>query len=383
MEQIRSINPDRIAWCCADFGMTPRDLASKLHLAPDTLDEVLAGEKGLTPNQLQKLAAFFGRGMLFFLEDSPVDERRVHTAQFRTLANQKHGLEPALKRLIERVERHRETYLSLLEDLDDQEAHRFVPPKLSGNTPKQAAEIVRAWLGLGESNNFETYRKAVEAQGLLVFRSNGYNGKWQIPSESPVLGFTLYDAQCPVIVVRKAATESRQSFTLMHELGHVLLHKASSIDDLDDLNSHEGMEREANEFAGHLLVPDVFLGSISDGERPAEVSQFDAWLEKPRKRWGVSGEVILRRLMDQGRLPKSEYAAYRAWRAALQMPREEGRGVRTYRHREPVHIFGSAYVGTVLDALNSQKITLNRASAHLDDLKISDLHKLEDFYAGV
>lgn len=39
---------------------------------------------------------------------------------------------------------------------------------------------------------------------------------------------------------------------------------------------------------------------------------------------------------------------------------------------------------TVLDAMNARRITLAKASdSYLDNLKISDLHKLERFYAGV
>lgn len=381
MEQIHAINPDRIAWCCADFGITPEALAAKLQVAPDTLREVLVGERGLTAHQLGAVAKYFGRGMLFFLEPGPVDERRMHSPQFRTLANQKHGLEPALKRLIKRVERHREIYLSLVEDLDEDECPAFDPPRIPRTDPRRAAEVARRWLALGETNDFDSYRAAVEAKGLLVFRSNGYGGPWQIPKESPVLGFTLYHRECPVIVVKKAASESRQNFTLMHELGHILLHRTSSIDDAEDFQSHEGMEREANEFAGHLLVPDGFLAQVSDAERPRDVSQYDDWLERPRTRWGASGEVILRRLMDSGRLPRAQYAAYRAWRATS--PASDSTGRRQYRHREPMHIFGKTYVGTVLEALNSESITLARASAYLDNLKIADLHKLEGFYAGI
>ena len=44
-----------------------------------------------------------------------------------------------------------------------------------------------------------------------------------------------------------------------------------------------------------------------------------------------------------------------------------------YRNREPKHIFGDGYVRTVLDALNSRRITLAKASTYLDNLKISDL----------
>jgi Zn-dependent peptidase ImmA (M78 family) len=134
--------------------------------------------------------------------------------------------------------------------------------------------------------------------------------------------------------------------------------------------------------AGQLLVPDAFLTSIRDADRPDDVSQYDEWLVRQRKTWGVSGEVILRRLMDAGRLPQSKYSAYREWRA-LSPTREEDGGSRKYRHREPKHIFGDTFVRTVLDSLNARHITLTKASTYLDSLKIKDLHLLESHYAGL
>ncbi len=382
MERIQSINPERIIWCCADYGITPGALASELGIAAASMERVMAGKDGMTFNQLRKVAQYFGRGVLFLLDDEPVDEAQVHTTQFRTLANQKPDLSPSLKKLIERVEKQRAVYLSLLEDLDETEQFRFNPPKLPHRDLREAARIARKWLGLAEENNFETYRLAVEARGLLVFRSNGYNGKWQIPKQNPILGFTLYDSTCPVIFIKKQPWEPHQSFTLMHELGHLLLHKASSIDDERDLQSLQGRERDSNAFAGHLLVPDFFLANIRDADRPDEVTQYDVWLERQRKAWGVSGEVILRRLLDTGRLPESQYLAYRQWRAKSTTPQKDS-GNRMYRYREPKHVFGDTFVRTVLTALNTRHITLAKASSYLDSLKIKDLHKLENFYAGL
>jgi Zn-dependent peptidase ImmA (M78 family) len=279
------------------------------------------------------------------------------------------------------VERQRAVYLSLREDLDDTQRPRFSPPDLPQHDVRSAADIARQWLSLAEENGFDTYRAAVEARGVLVFRSNSYNGKWQIAKESPILGFTLYDQDCPVIVVKKRASETQQSFTLMHELGHLLLHKTSSIDDEQDLQSVDGRERDANAFAGHLLVPDAFLAGIDDAQRPGEVSQYDEWLKPQRKAWGVSGEVILRRLLDSGRLPREYYTAYRKWRErSAEVPKDGGS--RMYRHREPKHVFGDTFVRTVLDALNARQITLAKASSYLDNLKIKDLHELERHYAG-
>jgi Zn-dependent peptidase ImmA (M78 family)/transcriptional regulator with XRE-family HTH domain len=382
MERIQSINPERIAWCCADHGITPSDLASELNIATTSIDRVMAGEDGVTFNQLRKVADYFGRGVLFFLEPGSVDETKVHTAQFRTLANQKPELSAKLKVLIERVEKQREVYLGLCEDLNNTDRIGSSLPDLQGKNPREAARIARQWLGLTDRNSFNTYRESVEAQGILVFRSNGYNGKWQIAKENPILGFSLYYPSCPVIVIKKQDWEPQQSFTLMHELGHLLLHKISSIDDEHDLQSHKGKELAANAFAGHLLVPDAFLASIRDEERPDEVSQYDEWLERSRKAWGVSGEVILRRLLDAGRLPQDRYTAYRQWRAQSVVMLKD-RGNRMYRHREPKNVFGDTFVRTVLDALDARYITLAKASSYLDNLKIKDLHQLERHIAGI
>lgn len=382
MERIELINPERLAWCCADQGITPSDLATKLGISNASIERVMAGEGGITFSQLRKIAEYFGRGVLFFLEASAVNEAQVHSAQFRTLANQKPELTTKLKALIERVEKQRAVYLSLREDLDDTERPSFNPPNVPTTNSREAAAVARQWMGLGNQNSFDTYRAAVEARGILVFRSNGYSGKWQIPKENPVLGFSLYDMTCPVIVIKKQPWESQQSFTLIHELGHLLLHKLSSIDDEDDLQSHEGREREANAFAGHLLVPEGFLINIRDAERPDDVAHYDEWLEPQRRAWGVSAEVILRRLMDVGRLRQAQYTAYRQWRAQSAAPPSVN-GSRKYRHREPKHVFGDTFVRTVLDALNARHVTLAKASTYLDSLKIKDLHQLERHYAGL
>ena len=382
MERVHSINPERIAWCCADFRITLDHLAAETDVAAPSLERVMAGEDALTFNQLRKIAVFFGRGVLFFLEPGSVDEAQVRTPQFRTLANQKPELSPKLKALIERVEAQRAVYLSLREDMDDDKALIFNPPKLpQPNDPIEAARIVRNWLRLGERNTFESYREAIEAHGVLVFRTNGYNGKWQIAKSNPVLGFVLYDSKHPVIVVKKMPWDSQQSFTLMHELGHLLLHKTSSIDDEKDMQSAAGRERQANAFAGLLLVPDFLLTQIEDEQQPEEVTQYDNWLEQQRKAWGVSTEVILRRLFDAGRLQESKYVAYRKWRSAAPIPDKDG-GNRQYRHREPMHIFGDKFVRTVLDSLNARHITLAKASSYLDSMKIADVHQLERHYAG-
>lgn len=382
MDRIESINRDRIHWCANERGVSIDHVALESGVPAKALARLMEEGTGLTFAQLRLLADYFGRGVLFFVDQGPVDEERVHTVQYRTLTGQKPELSPAVRKLIERVERQRELYLALREDLHAEDYPVFRPISVRADQPASAAATVRSWLGLGQMNTFDQFRLAVEAKGILVFRSNGYAGRWQIAKDSPILGFSLFSDKCPVIVIKKSRAETQQTFTLMHELGHLILHRASSIDDAADMQSPVGNEREANAFAGHLLVPDAFLAEIRDDERPAAVEHFDTWLAEYRQRWGVSGEVILRRLLDAGRLPQERYTTYRAHVRSLLFDEDEATGSRAYRHREPKHIFGDKFVRTVLGALNAHRITATKACSYLDGLKLTDLHSLERHVAG-
>lgn len=375
-------NHGRIAWCCADSGITLHELAAETGVAEATLSKASAGERGLTYAQLKRIADYFGRGILFFMEEGDANPETVHTPAFRSIANQKPEIGNKLRRLIERAERQRDIYLDLLEDVDSEYAPKYAPPKLPGEL-KQASMVVRNWLGLTNQCTFDQYRTAIESKGILVFRSNGYHGQWQIAKENPVLGFSLYDSECPLIFVKKQYFETLQTFTLMHELSHVLVHKISSIDDDGDLHHSNGLEREANEFAGLILVPDEFLAKIRIQDKPESADEYDYWLEPQRKAWGVSGEVIVRRLLDEGLLRAGEYEDYRRYRARLRIPEQDAGGTRMYRHREPKHIFGDRFVRVVLDSLNAKNISLAKASSYLDGIKTKDIDSLKGFYVGV
>ncbi len=377
MERIDFVNIERLRWCIDDAGIPLDRLAQEAGVPEKALRGLLEEGKGLTFNQIKKLAAYFGRGVFFFLQQGELPEEKIHSPQFRTLTAQKPELSMSLRRLIERVERQRDHYLNLLNELGVKTT-TLVPPVLTGS-PRDKATAIREWLNLGETNNFESYRRAIEARGILVFRSNGYQGKWQIPKNNPILGFSIHHEICPCIVVKKMRMEERQTFTLFHELSHLLLHGESNIDDAQDLLSEEGKEREANELAGCILVPDSFLNQIDPSGRPDNAAYISDWLRPYKQKWGVSVEVVLRRLMDAGRIPRRSYQDYRKWWEQSGEVLEESDGRRMYRYREPLHIFGAKFVKTVFDAVHAENLTLSRASDYLDGIKIKDVHELEQY----
>lgn len=386
MERAQNINPQRIVWSCEEFGITPDILSTQLKISRENFNKTLNGEDGITVNQLRKIARYFERGLLFFLEEEPVNEETIHSPQFRTLNSQKPFLSPELKVLIERIEKQREIYLNLLDDLGIEEEfdwNRFRLPSNSIQDIKQSANRIRNWLGFTERETFNSYRSKVESKGIFVFLTNGYRGKWQIAKDDPVRGFSLFYPKYPIITIKKQQSERPQTFTLIHELGHLLLHRDGFIDENEDLYSNQGKEKIANEFAGNVLAPDEYLRQIDlDGFPYDEISVCDDYLNEYCQRWGVSAEVILRRLLNEGILENSYYQKYRAWREGLPQTYLSG-GSRTTRFKEPIRMFGVRFVDTVLNAYHENRITLAKASTYLDNIKITDIHKLEQVHGSL
>lgn len=382
IERTELFNRARILWCCQQNGIEVSQLADGLKMSPRKLDAALYENGSLTISQVQDVAEYFHRDLLFFFESGEVDEERVDSVQFRTINNQKPTLARKIRILVKRAEEQRQIFVDLLEE--DEEETRWTANRIRIE-PKEAvksfANRVRMWLKLEDKNSFESYRLALEKAGLLVFVSNGYGGKWQIEKTSPIRGFSLYFDASPVIVAKKQASPAAQAFTVMHELGHLLLHSTSCIDDEQDFYNYHGREREANDFAGNILVPDYLLNQIDlAGLALISVDKYDEYLSDYRTQWGVSGDVIIRRLSDEGYIEARLYQDYLAHKRGL--PRVEPANTPRLRYRdnrdkEPLNIFGRTFVSVVFNALHTEQITVNKASKYLDNLKITDLRKLE------
>lgn len=220
-------------------------------------------EEALSVNQLGNLANYFKRSLLFFIDPKAIQEEKIYTPQFRTINNQKPIHSSKLRAFIERAEKQRLIYMGLVEDLGEPiNKSWLLDLSAFGTDIKKISANVRQWLELPKTYDFNSLRQAVENKGIIVIVSNGYNGQWQIDKKNPVRGFSLYYDVLPIIVVKKQVSKGAQAFTLMHELAHVLLHKESAIDNDEDFYNYQGKEKEANEFAENVLIPDAFLKKL-------------------------------------------------------------------------------------------------------------------------
>ena len=383
MEKI-TINLDSLSFCLEQEKIDKKILSEKLKININTIDKALKKEKILTINQLKKIANYFNQGLLFFVGEEIPKKEKLYSIHFRTIENQKKDLKPKIKHLIQRIEKQRESYISLLEDLELPIITEWqkIKEKIKNKDKKEIYRIIRKEFSIQENDNFEGIRKKVTEKGILIFCSTGYNGKWQIEKNSSLRGFLICENQYPIITIKKVQSEGANAFTLMHELGHLFLHGETIIDDQEDFFSYREKEKQANDFAASVLIPENSLGEIDIEElKSKKIDDYPSFFKKFKKKYCVSTEAILVGLINNKKLEKSYLEQYLEFQKDLLIkePVEEQKIIpRTYRHREPIHLFGVHFVNTVLDALEQNHITLNKASSYLDNLKIESLKKLQE-----
>lgn len=107
--------------------------------------------------------------------------------------------------------------------------------------------------------------------------------------EHPVIGLTL-----------RLDTVDNFWFTLMHEMGHVILHYRTGLasgffDDFEHLEIDE-MEEEANRFAQNMLIPDAVWS-----KSPVRIAKTAEPVERLAKQLGIAPAVIFGRLRMERR----------------------------------------------------------------------------------
>jgi Zn-dependent peptidase ImmA (M78 family) len=113
-----------------------------------------------------------------------------------------------------------------------------------------------------------------------------------------------------VIGVNESQADVRQRFTIAHEIGHMLLHADQPliVDHgfaliglrRDDGAPGDQREIEANAFAAALLMPEKWVTAALRG-RDVDLSD-DAEIQSLAKRFGVSQQAMMYRLMNLGLL---------------------------------------------------------------------------------
>jgi Zn-dependent peptidase ImmA (M78 family) len=117
-------------------------------------------------------------------------------------------------------------------------------------------------------------------------------------------GFSIAERPLPAVVANNADPVAARSFTIVHELVHVAMREGG----ICDLANRGRVEPFCNRVAGAVLVPArSLIAEQVVREHGADVEWQDVELQHLARRYGVSREVVLRRLLILGRTDDSFY----------------------------------------------------------------------------
>ena len=218
----------------------------------------------------------------------------------------------------------------------------------------QAAEHLRTYLGYGESqvpsDLFRDYRRL----GIHVFRRKLRN--------SNISGVMIRHPKAgKCILVNYDEDVYRQRFTAAHELAHAIMEDSTVNVSLGNENS-DYIERRANSFASHYLVPKELLAKIAQGVNAWTETELVHWAAKLR----VSTHMLRVALKDRGMIGEQVFQDLKRARVPREQKVDPELANQSGRTRERKVAFlerglSFHYVSECIEALRTEQISRGRA----------------------
>lgn len=363
--RVENINTDILRQCREQMGFDLEYVAKKI----GSIKAIERGEKPPTFGQLDKLASTYGVPSWVFISDDLPEEYRFNkvVSEFRKYSEIDSDAinDPTVRRLTARVERFRDLIIAIRKDIDEPVV-AFNPPLLNASsTPENAAIQVREWLGTEENLKFSQWRQKLEEKGVFIFMTGKYID-WSHIDKDMFRGLAIFHPTLPIIIVNDSDAKKAQSFTLFHELGH-LLQRESVIDGWNDHKPQ--MERWCDQLAGDVLMPE---DPFRDAVNARGLDDLDS-IKSIADCFEVSAYACLVRLRQLEMISQFDYSEFEvSLKRRYERLREEQRiksgGPVRNRPKEVLGQYGHIYTNAIFLAYHNRDIGLHKL-CKLFDLK--------------
>jgi len=376
------VKPSLLSWARRTSSMSIEEAAKKAQVKPEQVEAWERGGKRPSIPQLRKLCEIYKRPLaVFYLPEPP----KTFTAMrdYRRLPGEIAGHEsPELRFEVRRAQYRREVALDLYQDLEGT-VPEFAASASIAEPPESLGGKIRELLGVAVEEQaqwvtahdaFNNWRAAIERKGVLVFQTT------TVPLEE-MRGFSLHEAQLPVIVVNIKDHPHARVFSLLHEFAHILLHEGGLCDMAEDAfrpPEVEKMEVYCNHVAGAALVPENRLLREYDSTRNQEAKgPNDEKIEALARLFRVSREVLLRRLLIFNRIGKGFYSEKRAEYQERVAEQEKRPGGFAPPDQMALSSAGHSFTRLVLAGYYQDKITASDLSDMLE-VRMKHVPRIEE-----
>ena len=361
--QVENINTEVLIQCRKQIGLELFEVARKV----SKIEEIENGVRKPTYKQLDTLAGLYEVPRWVFISEELPQKYQFNKSMpaFRQFSDSKPEIfsNHRIRNLTAKIEQYRNLILNLRDDMREP-VEVFKVPKITNNvSPMHVSKQIRRWIGTSGNYNFSEWKSLLEHKSIFIFLTSKYKG-WSHIDREFFRGFAIYHSRLPIIVINDSDSKKAQSFTLFHELGHIL-RKESSIDGWEYQNVK--IEKWCDELAGNVLMPADELKNITLSDNPLSD------IKSLAKSFKVSSYACLVRLRQLQKISQQVYqnveeALIHEFKELQKKLKESEGGPARNRASEVIAQYGHIYTTALFQAYHNKEIGLHKLT-HLFDLK--------------
>lgn len=339
-----AVNPDILVWARETAGLTREDAVAKVGIrrgrglaAIDRLGALERGDEEPTRPVLVRMAQQYRRPLLAFYLVAP-PRRDEHDADFRTLPGARTSEQDALiAALVRNVRSRQEMVRAALEAEDEAERLPFVGALL-GNGVAGSRESLRELLRDGGAAAllarrasktlagmladldaaayhaepdaeaaFRLLRTRTEDAGVFVLLKGDLGSHHTAIDVEAFRGLVIADDVAPFVVTNDNDSRAARSFTLLHELVHLLLGRTA----FAGPDPGAAIETFCDNVAAEWLLPAWALGEVEIG-RGRDIAEQKQGIGAFARKTNLSRTMVAYRLLRANRLERSTFEHLRA-----------------------------------------------------------------------
>lgn len=368
-----NVSHEVLVWARESLAFTRNQVTENTKISAKRLVQLETGEKQPTLEELKAFSKVYKRTIATLLLSKPPKEKPL-PADRRTVNSNKLGnFHEKTIMAVRKARALAQSFVELREELD----LKF--PKFSlfasiQDQPQILANQIRQRLQLAEireitnvNDALEAYIERVESLGIAVFQLS--------LTQDNLRGFAIVDDVVPIIGIKRGGEQAHsKTFTLFHELGHILLNEGGLCDLV--FNSQVEIEKWCNAFSAEILMPSAELlqmQKVIDYQRQGQKVWTNKDLIELANYFHVGPLAILRSLLEKQLTTQAFYKErHEKWNkpqfGRAKIP--EGRNIA----KETISEKGKTYIGLAFKAFDQNRINIKDLSDFLG-VKLSYIPK--------
>ena len=379
------VNHEILKWARETAGLSPEDAVRKLPIrdawgitAVDRLGALETGQIEPTRPTLVSMSKQYRRPLLTFYLSAP-PRKGDRGTDFRTLSV---GSAPAtdaiLDALIRETRARQSMVRAVLEDEDEADPLPFVRSKSMSDGQPAVLAALKTLLDVSVKTfhaqpradaGFELLRTAAEAKGVYVLLKSDL-GNYHTAMDTEVFrGFTIADEVAPFIVLNDRDARQAWSFSLLHELVHLILGQSG----IGNARIENNTETFCDRVAGDFLLPVDELGLLNLAGAAETEMEVAERISKFANERNLSRTMVAYRAFGNGMIRRdtfnSLYEMFRQkWQQERSRQRERNRqeDVRIDYYVVRRHRTGNALVELTRRMIGAGALTTSRAAKILE-----------------